>query len=79
MNAENMTTRILEQKSDIELAAEIAWHINNPCSDGKGKTLREMWIEVGRTVIPTLTNPYATELLRGTIRNKQSDYIAASS
>ncbi|MBS3091224.1 hypothetical protein J4217_02130 [Candidatus Pacearchaeota archaeon] len=50
--------------SDMEIVLGLIPHIQNPCSDGKGHTLRRDYLNMAREMIPELENPIAIEILK---------------
>ena len=65
-----MTDKIISKASDIEVAVMLGGHIENPCtceSNGKVCDIRSFYIREAKRVLPTLTNPFARELLQESV------------
>jgi hypothetical protein len=54
-------------RTEMQIAMALAYHLDNPCSDGNNN-LRGMWLETARTTLPDLNNPFAIELISEKIR-----------
>ena len=53
-----------DKATDMELAIEIAYHIDNPCVEPTtGKNIRGFYLRMASDVIPKLENPFAREFL----------------
>ncbi len=70
-----MMGEIISKASDIEVAAMLSGHIENPCtceSNGKVYDIRGFYIKEAERVLPTFTNPFARELLQGFVDKYKS-------
>ena len=70
-----MTGKIISKASDIEVAVMLSGHIENPCtceSNGKVYDIRDFYIREAERLLPTLTNPFARELLQGSVNKYKS-------
>ena len=60
------------EMSDIEIALQLAFHIENPCTvevNGRTENIRDFYLrESQEYVLPKLTNPYAKEFLQEVIK-----------
>lgn len=60
--------------SDIEIAAMLAYHIDNPCREPKtGHDIRYIYLGLAKMAVKEFENPYAIQLLEQKIRQYSNE------
>ena len=60
----------MDKLTDMQFVLELIKHIENPCTvevEGRTRNIRDFYLRESQSILPKLTNPFAKEMLEGTI------------